>query len=114
MKNTEMLKKNYEFRKVLVKGKFYCGKILIAHILKNKTQKNYLGLAISTKIGKATKRNRIKRLIRESYLNIESDVTTGNSIIFLWRKEVPIEEAQFNKIKHDMLTILKEAGILKK
>ena len=114
MKNTEMLKKNYEFRKVLVKGKFYCGKILIAHILKNKTQKNYLGLAISAKIGKATKRNRIKRLIRESYLNIESDVTTGNSIIFLWRKEVPIEEAQFNKIKHDMLTIFKEAGILKK
>ena len=35
MKKTEMLKKNYEFKNVLTKGKFYIGKEIEIFILKN-------------------------------------------------------------------------------
>ena len=35
MKKTEMLKKNYEFKKVLTKGKFYTKNIIEIVILKN-------------------------------------------------------------------------------
>ena len=41
MKKTVMLKKNYEFRKVLSKGKYYSGEIIEAFILKN-DQKVYI------------------------------------------------------------------------
>ena len=66
-----MLKKNYEFKKVLTKGKYYSGKNIEAFIIKNNSKYNFLGLAISVKSGKAVKRNHVKRLIRENYKNIE-------------------------------------------
>ena len=35
LKNTKMLKKNYEFKNVLTKGKYYGGKQIEAFVLKN-------------------------------------------------------------------------------
>ena len=67
MKKTKMLKKNYEFKNVLSKGKYYSGKNIEAFIKDNNKSFNFLGLAISVKTGKAVKRNKIKRLISENY-----------------------------------------------
>ena len=47
MKKTKMLKKNYEFKNVLTKGKYYSGKYIDAYIKKNKGNGNFLGIAIS-------------------------------------------------------------------
>ena len=63
MKKTRMLKKNYEFKNVLFKGTYFSGKYIEAFIKKNGKKHNMLGIAISVKIGKAVKRNHIKRLI---------------------------------------------------
>ena len=60
MKKTKMLKKNYEFKKVLSKGKYYSGQNIDAFIKDNKKNYNFLGLAISVKTAKAVKRNKIK------------------------------------------------------
>lgn len=113
MKNTEMLKKNYEFKKVLVKGKYYTSKNIEAFIIKNNQNKNYLGLAISSKIAKANKRNYIKRLLRENYNKLENDIEKGNSIIFLCKKNIDIKNINFYKIQEEMEQILKKAKILK-
>lgn len=112
MKNTKMLKKNYEFKNVFNKGKFHKGKYITAIILKNRTEQNLLGLAISTKIGDAVTRNHIKRLFRESYKNLESSLKSGYTIIFVWNKAVPTEQALYKNIKKDMEKILLKAGIL--
>ena len=71
MKQTVMLKKNYEFKIVLTKGRFYIGKQLKIVILKNGKNFKTLGIAVSTKNGKAFQRNKAKRLIREAYKNID-------------------------------------------
>ena len=113
MKKTEMLKKNYEFRAVLSNGKFYSGKCIIAYIKKNNYKnKNFSGIAIGTKIGKATKRNYIKRLIRESYKNIEEQIKTGYTIVFLWKKKIDIKNASYTNIQSDIKKIFDRAGIL--
>ena len=114
MKKTEMLKKNYEFRQVLSKGKYYSGSYIEAFILKNNKENNLLGLAISTKVAKAVKRNRIKRLLRENYNKLEKNIPNGYSIVFLWKKRANIENAQYSKIERDMLLIFDKAKILNK
>lgn len=113
MKKTEMLKKNYEFKEVLSKGKYYSGSYIVAFIQKNKNKssKNYLGIAISVKIGKAVKRNHIKRLIRENYRQYEEQIETGNRMIFLWKKKRNPKEADYNKIKKDMKNIFDKANL---
>ena len=103
MKKTKMLKKNYEFRKVLSKGKYYSGKNIEAYVLENnKKDCNFLGLAISVKTAKAVKRNMIKRLLRENYKILENNIINGVSIVFLWKKGIDTKNALFNNIKDDM------------
>lgn len=114
MKKTIMLKKNYEFKKVLSKGKYYSGKTIEAFIQENKKNYNLLGLAISVKTAKAVKRNKIKRLIRENYKELEKNIETGKSIVFLWKKGVNIENASFSNIRDDMNFIFDKADIIKK
>ena len=111
MKKTKMLKKNYEFKKVLTKGNYYSGKCIEAFILKNNFEFNLLGLAISVKTAKAVKRNKIKRLIRENYKNFEESIKVGYSIVFLWKKKANIEDATYENIKKDFTTIIDKAKI---
>lgn len=111
MKKTVMLKKNYEFRRVLKRGKYYSGEILEAFIIKN-SQYNKIGIAISVKIAKAVKRNKIKRLIREAYMLNEDKIEEKAEIVFLCKKRVKIEEVTFYDVKRDIEKILKGAKII--
>ena len=113
MKKTKMLKKNYEFKKVLSKGKYYSGKNIEAFIQDNKKNYNLLGLAISVKTAKAVRRNNIKRLIRENYKLLETNLQEGKSIVFLWKKGVDTQNAQYDLIKDDMEKIFDKANMVK-
>ena len=113
MKNTKMLKKNYEFRNVLTKGKYYSGKYIEIFVKNNNTNFNFLGLAISSKAGNAVQRNSIKRLIRENYKNIEDKIKSGYSIVILWKKKADIENANFNNIKEDINYLINKSNIEK-
>ena len=53
MKTTKMLKKNYEFKQVLTRGKYYSGQYIKSFIIINNKKNNFLGLAISTKVRKS-------------------------------------------------------------
>ncbi len=111
MKKTKMLKKNYEFKNVLSRGKYYSGRNIEAFIKDNNKSCNFLGLAISVKTGKAVKRNRIKRLIRENYKILEPQIKSGKSIVFLWKKKADIENATFDNIKIDINNIFEKSNI---
>lgn len=111
MKNTKMLKKNYEFKDILSKGKYFYGKNIDAFIKNNNKNCNFLGLAISKKSGKAVKRNRIKRLIRENYKILEPQIRNGKSIVFLWKKNSDIKNTNFKNIEEDMNKIFEKSKI---
>lgn len=112
MKKTKRLKKNYEFRNVLSRGKYYSGKYIEIFLKKNNQKTNYLGIAIGVKIAKATKRNKIKRLIREAYKNLENKVNLGYDIVFLWKKNVDTINANFENINNDINKIFDKANII--
>ena len=111
MKNTKMLKKNYEFRNVLSKGKYYSGRYIEAFINRNNKENNCLGIAIGVKIAKAVKRNKIKRLIRASYNKNELKIKYGYNIIFLWKKKADTQNANFENINNDIIKIFDKANI---
>ena len=114
MKKTEMLKKNYEFKTVLSKGKFYKGIEIEIFILKNNKKWNFLWIAIGTKNGKAYQINRAKRIIRECYSIFENNIKDGNSIVILMNKKFEIKNIKFSEVLKDMENIFLKAEILKK
>lgn len=112
MKKTLKLKKNYEFKKILTKGKYYSGQYLDVFVMKKQSNINHIGIAVGVKVTNAVKRNKIKRLISENYRLLEDKLDTGYTMIFLWKKKADIKEANFYNIKEDMEKVLKRIGIL--
>lgn len=113
MKKTDMLKKNYEFKNVLSKGKCYFGKYLIIYIIKENTISSKIGIAVSKKTAIAVKRNQIKRWIRESYRIYERQIKNNCRIVFMLKKNIDLKEIDFWKIKNDIEINFKKAGIIK-
>lgn len=54
MKTTKMLKKNYQFKYVLTKGKNYFGNYIKMYIIPNNKNINFLGLAINNHLRKGS------------------------------------------------------------
>lgn len=112
MKNTIIIKKNYEFKTLFSKGKFFYGEYIHMYIRKSNSDNNKFGIAISKKQGKAVKRNRIKRLIRENYKNFENRIMKGTQILIVINKEKDIAEITFKDIENNFQRTLKKANIL--
>lgn len=110
MKKTVSMKYNRDFKRLYAKGKSLCAGYLVMYYKKVNKQENTLGITVTKKLGKAVVRNRIRRLIRESYRLKEADITGGYYIVFVARgKSVG---ASFDQISRDMSFLLKKSGII--
>ena len=113
MKRIKTLKMNYEFKNVFSKGKYYIGKQVIVYFLNNRLGYNRIGIAISSKLCKAVKRNSIKRLIRASYQRFCFTEVSSYDIVFIWNKKANIEDASFEIISKDLNKAFLKFGIIK-
>ncbi len=84
MKNTQSLKLNKDFRRAYRSDNFVGG-YTVVYAKKNRYSFNRLGLTVGKSVGKAVARNRLKRLMRESYRLMEGDIKTGYDFIIVAR-----------------------------
>ena len=112
MINTISIKDEKIFQKVITKGTWYGGDFLSVYILKNNDNTNMIGLGIGKKVGKAYKRNKIKRLIKESYTLLEENLQIGYYIVFVWKNKAEYDKVTFDGIKNDLIKTFTKAGLL--
>ncbi|MBR3325519.1 MAG: ribonuclease P protein component [Clostridia bacterium] len=112
MKKIKTLKMNYEFKNVLNRGKYFVNNQVIIYVLKNNLNYNRIGVVVGSKVCKATKRNHIKRLIREAYRKYEKELKQSYDIVMMWNKKTEISEVSFHKILGNMKKSFSKAGIL--
>ena len=67
MKMTAPLKENHLFRRAYNKGRTAADSRLALYVRRNGQKANRLGLTVSTKVGRAVTRNRVRRRLREIY-----------------------------------------------
>ncbi|NLK20578.1 MAG: ribonuclease P protein component [Epulopiscium sp.] len=109
MKYTESLKKNYEFRIVYNKGTSIANRFLVMYRLKNGKDINRLGISVSKKVGNSVIRNRITRLIKESYRLQENKIKRGWDIVIIAR--VPSKDLDYKEIYKSLTHLLKRSGV---
>ena len=79
------LNENRDFRRAYAKGKSRVHRLLVTYVLKNRLGVNRVGFTATKKIGKACRRNRARRVIREAYRTLEPQLRQGYDIVFVAR-----------------------------
>lgn len=112
MLKKEVLRDKRNFSAVYNKGKSFGSKHVVLFCKKNSEKYNRLGFLASKKVGNSVTRNRARRLMKESYRNIQSELNEGYDLIFIARKGIEKEKCQ--TVQKSMIFLLKKADILKR
>ena len=110
MKKTQSLKKNHEFRRLYSKGKSTSSPYLAVYCRKNRLGINRIGFTVSTRLGNAVTRNRIRRRLKESYRLNEDKFRSGYDIVAVARYRCA--DADFDVLQKEMIRVFDKLGLL--
>ena len=85
MKAAVTVKENHVFRRIYRKGQSSVQPALVVYCQKNRQGKTRLGVTVSTKLGKAVVRNRVRRRIREIFRLSQGKMKQGYDCIVVAR-----------------------------
>ena len=111
MKHTVSLKGNRAFRRMYSKGKSAATGNLVLYIRRNGSRENRLGLTVGTKVGKAVRRNLVRRRLREIYRLHEGSFRRGWDIVAVARTRAA--EASYRELEGDFLRAAARLGLTK-
>ncbi|MGM0923607.1 MAG: ribonuclease P protein component [Bacillota bacterium] len=110
MKKKNRIKKNEDFQKVFKHGKSMANRQFVIYMLGQPEEKEFrLGLSVSKKIGNAVTRNRIKRLVRQVFLEEKDSLKTGIDYIVIAR--MPASEMDYHEVKSSLLHLFRKTKV---
>ena len=110
MKITVSMKENHLFRRLYNKGKTAADGRLALYVRGNGGKTNRLGFTVSTKLGGAVVRNRVRRRLREVYRLNEHLFAPGWDIMVVARSRCV--SADFASLNRAYLSLAEKAGVL--
>mgnify|MGYP004634067833 FL=1 len=105
------VKENYEFRRIYRKGKSAVSPQLVVYCQRNRRGHSRLGVSVSTKLGCAVVRNRVRRRIREIYRLNKPKMLPGYDLIVVAR--VRAVETDYQKLDRTYLRLLEQLDLLR-
>lgn len=110
MKFTVTLKKNHEFRRLYSKGASSATPLVVVYARRTRQGTNRIGITVSTKVGKAVVRNRVRRRLREIYRLHEPEMARGLELVIVAR--VRAAQAGYRELERAFLKACSSLGVL--
>lgn len=111
MKSSVTLKENRDFRRLYSRGKYAACSTLVLYWRPNRLDHNRLGITVSTKLGHAVVRNKIRRRIREICRLHGQQLCQGIDLIVVARSRAP--QVDYWKLDRDFQKMARKLGIWK-
>lgn len=109
MKAAYTVKENRDFRRIYRRGRSVVTPYLVLYCQKNAGGNTRLGVTVSTKLGKAVIRNRVRRRLREIWRLHLSEMRPGWDIILVARGRSV--SAAYRKIDKAYCVALQQLGL---
>jgi len=104
MKRKYQIKKNKQFRKIYSEGTSLANRYAVLFALENKLALKRFGFSVSKKLGKAVKRNLIKRRMKEICRLYGYNLNNGYDYVFIARKGIEkLDFATTNEIMENLV-----------
>lgn len=104
------LTENHEFKRAYARGKSAVRPTLVAYCVRKNGPGPRIGITASKKIGNAVKRNRARRLLRESARVLYPQMKPGFDIVLVSRGKTPFVNCR--TVLTDMTSALEALGVL--
>lgn len=113
MNKHQRVKKNAEFQKIFKRGKSFANRQFVVYCFEKEGQEDFrLGLSVSKKIGNAVTRNRIKRYIRQAFLEMKDELKPNMDYVIIARHQAATMD--FHESKKSLQHVLKIAKMIQK
>jgi ribonuclease P protein component len=109
--NSELvLRKQKDFNRIYKKGKSKGNRFTVILYRKNELGYTRTAYVASKKVGNSVRRNRARRLIRESYNSFRDNIRPGYDIIFVARNN--INDHSMQEVSKCLFESVRECGLL--
>ena len=112
MEHTVSMKEPHLFRRLYAKGKSAATGNIAVYVRPNRLRRNRIGFTVGTKVGKAVRRNKVRRRLREAYRIHEGIMAPGYDIVVVAR--VRSAFARYGELERDLLRLLDKLGVCRK
>lgn len=110
MEFTKTIKKNYEFRRLYAKGKSAVTPTLVIYTRRLKADGNRVGFTVTTRLGHAVTRNRVRRRLREIYRLHETELRRGAELVVVARSRAVT--AAYGDLERDFLRACRKLSLM--
>jgi ribonuclease P protein component len=105
------VRKNERFQEIRKVGRTYTNDLIVLCLLPNHLPHSRCGFSVSSRIGNAVQRNRIKRRLREAMRLRMDTIKPGWDLVFIARH--PIRSADYQEIDTACARLLRRAHLLR-
>ncbi|HCU07735.1 MAG TPA: ribonuclease P protein component [Clostridiales bacterium] len=111
MLKADVLRNKKDFTNIYRRERSVASKFVVVFYRKNQLPYSRKAFLASKKVGKSVQRNRARRLMKESYRQLETQIPPGWDFIFIARHT--ILDSKCADVKKSMEAAIKKAGIIK-